>query len=212
MDRIIKAARASGSLNLSNRSLRYNRSTLILNLNLLVILIPNASLIRFVPDEVYKSVNAVGEDEKWWEASLFSSWIWIPMQFWTRLMWIFTWFQAVELQKLILAHNEIELLKDELRNLPMLTVLNVSHNKLSQLLAAIGEWALFCNCRLVVLLILRLRFVEMLICCGRLGMLKSLDVSFNLLVELPEEIGSATALVKYVFRSFRYRNLVNEAG
>lgn len=45
----------------------------------------------------------------------------------------------MELQKLILAHNEIELLKDELRNLPMLTVLNVSHNKLSELPKAIGE-------------------------------------------------------------------------
>ncbi|XP_050387958.1 plant intracellular Ras-group-related LRR protein 6-like [Argentina anserina] len=118
MDRVIKAARASSSLNLSNSSL------------------------RLVPDEVYKSDNAVGEDEKWWE--------------------------AVELQKLILAHNEIEVLKDELRNLHMLIVLNVSHNNLSKLPAAIGE----------------------------LAMLKSLDVSFNLLGELPEEIGSTTTLVK----------------
>jgi Leucine-rich repeat (LRR) protein len=47
--------------------------------------------------------------------------------------------QAVELQKLILAHNKIELLKEDLRNLPQLTVLNVSHNKLSDLPAAIGE-------------------------------------------------------------------------
>ncbi|TQE10493.1 hypothetical protein C1H46_003948 [Malus baccata] len=120
MDRVIKAARSSGSLNLSNRSLRE------------------------VPDEVYKSTSAVGDDAKWWE--------------------------AVELQKLILAHNNIELLKDELRNLPLLTVLNVSHNKLSELPAAIGE----------------------------LTMLKSLDVSFNSILQLPEEIGSATFLVNHV--------------
>lgn len=47
--------------------------------------------------------------------------------------------QAMELQKLILAHNDIESLKEDLRNLPQLTVLNVSHNKLSELPAAIGE-------------------------------------------------------------------------
>jgi Leucine-rich repeat (LRR) protein len=50
--------------------------------------------------------------------------------------------QAVELQKLILAHNSIESLKEDLRNLPQLTVLNVTHNRLSKLPAAIGEWVL----------------------------------------------------------------------
>lgn len=48
-------------------------------------------------------------------------------------------FQAVDLAKLILAHNNIESLREDLRNLPLLTVLNVSHNKLSELPAAIGE-------------------------------------------------------------------------
>lgn len=33
-------------------------------------------------------------------------------------------------------------------------------------------------------------------------MLKSLDVSFNSIVEIPEEIGSAASLVKYVFLVF----------
>ena len=46
---------------------------------------------------------------------------------------------AVELQKLILAHNSIASLKEDLRNLPFLAVLNLSHNSLSQLPAAIGE-------------------------------------------------------------------------
>lgn len=50
--------------------------------------------------------------------------------------------QAVELQKLILAHNEIESLREDLRNLPLLSVLNVSHNKLSSLPAAIGEYVI----------------------------------------------------------------------
>ncbi|GJR06422.1 plant intracellular Ras-group-related LRR protein 6 isoform X1 [Tanacetum coccineum] len=118
MDRILKAARASGSLNLSNRSLKE------------------------VPDDVYKSLDAVGEGENWWE--------------------------AVELQKLILAHNEIESLKEDIRNLPLLTVLNISHNKLSHLPATIGE----------------------------LKSLKALDVSNNLLREIPEEVGSATSLIK----------------
>lgn len=53
----------------------------------------------------------------------------------------FYFFQAVELQKLILAHNDIETLKEDLRNLPLLSVLNVSHNKLTCLPAAIGEYA-----------------------------------------------------------------------
>ncbi|KAI3682034.1 hypothetical protein L2E82_50345 [Cichorium intybus] len=101
MERILKAARASGSLNLSNRSLKE------------------------VPDEAYKSLDAVGEGENWWE--------------------------AVELQKLILAHNEIELLKEDIRNL---------------------------------------------LCC-LLKSLKALDVSSNLLHEIPEEIGSATSLIKF---------------
>ncbi|XP_077223776.1 plant intracellular Ras-group-related LRR protein 6-like isoform X2 [Tasmannia lanceolata] len=118
MDRILKAARSSGSLNLSNRSLRE------------------------IPAEVYRNLDAVGEGEKWWE--------------------------AVELQKLILAHNNIEVLKDDLKNLSLLAVLNISHNKLSHLPTAIGE----------------------------LTMLKSLDVSFNLMGSIPEEIGSATSLVK----------------
>ncbi|KAK3427026.1 hypothetical protein EUGRSUZ_F03334 [Eucalyptus grandis] len=119
MDRLIKAARSSGSLNLSNRSL------------------------KDVPGEVYQSSDAVGDGEKWWE--------------------------AVELQKLILAHNDIEILKEDLRNLSVLTVLNLSHNKLTQLPAAIGE----------------------------LPMLKSLDVSHNSITGLPDEIGSATSLVKF---------------
>lgn len=44
----------------------------------------------------------------------------------------------MDLQKLILAHNSIEVLREDLRNLPQLTVLNVSHNKLSELPTAIG--------------------------------------------------------------------------
>ncbi|XP_035843522.1 plant intracellular Ras-group-related LRR protein 6-like [Helianthus annuus] len=77
--------------------------------------------------------------------------------------------KAVKLQKLILAHNEIQLLKEDIRNLPLLSVLNVSHNKLSHLPTAIGE----------------------------LKSLKALDVSNNLLNEIPEEVGSATALIKF---------------
>ncbi|GAB4851987.1 Plant intracellular Ras-group- LRR protein 6 [Ancistrocladus abbreviatus] len=118
MDRVLKSARTSGSLNLSNRSLRE------------------------VPDEVYRNLDAEGEGDRWWE--------------------------AVDLQKLILAHNDIEVLKEDLKNLPLLSVLNISHNKLTQLPAAIGELAL----------------------------LKSLDLSFNSIANLPEEIGSATSLVK----------------
>lgn len=48
--------------------------------------------------------------------------------------------QAVELQKLILAHNNLEVLNEDLKTLNMLTVLNVSHNKLSSLPIAIGEY------------------------------------------------------------------------
>ncbi|KAL4580299.1 hypothetical protein LXL04_016488 [Taraxacum kok-saghyz] len=134
MERMLKAARASGSLNLSNRSLKE------------------------VPDEVYKSLDAVGEGENWWE--------------------------AVELQKLILAHNEIEMLKEDIRNLPMLSVLNISHNKLSHLPAAIGE----------------------------LKSLKALDVSSNLLREIPEEIGSVTSLIKFDCSSNQLKDLPCSLG
>ncbi|KAL4554159.1 hypothetical protein LXL04_039721 [Taraxacum kok-saghyz] len=134
MERMLKAARASGSLNLSNRSLKE------------------------VPDEVYKSMDAVGEGENWWE--------------------------AVELQKLILAHNEIELLKEDIKNLPMLSVLNISHNKLSHLPAAIGE----------------------------LKSLKALDVSSNLLREIPEEIGSVTSLIKFDCSSNQLKDLPCSLG
>lgn len=134
MDRVLKAARASGSLNLSNRSLKE------------------------VPDDVYKSLDAVGDGENWWE--------------------------AVELQKLILAHNDIQTLKQDLRNLPLLTVLNVSHNKLSNLPPAIGE----------------------------LHMLKLLDVSFNLIHDLPQQVGSATSLVKLDCSSNRLTSLPSSLG
>lgn len=54
--------------------------------------------------------------------------------------WInFPIWQAVDLQKLILAHNDIAVLREDLKNLACLVVLNVSHNNLSQLPAAIGE-------------------------------------------------------------------------
>lgn len=62
------------------------------------------------------------------------------VKIWFRIVsFIALFLQAVELQKLILAHNNIESLSEELRNLSSLTVLNVSHNKLSELPAAIGE-------------------------------------------------------------------------
>lgn len=134
MDRVLKAARTSGSLNLSNRSLRE------------------------VPDEVYRSLDAVGGDEKWWE--------------------------AVELQKMILAHNDIVTLKEDIRNLPLLSVLNVSHNQLSCLPAAIGE----------------------------LPSLKLLDVSFNLIQSIPEEIGGAEALVKFDCSSNKLNDLPGSLG
>ncbi|CAK7327596.1 unnamed protein product [Dovyalis caffra] len=134
MDRVLKAGRTSGSLNLSNRSLRE------------------------VPDEVYKSLDAVAEGEKWWE--------------------------NVELQKLILAHNNIESVKEDLKNLSQLIVLNVSNNKLSALPAAVGE----------------------------LPMLKLLDASFNLIQKLPDEIGSATSLVKFDCSGNQLKELPSSLG
>ncbi|KAF7141420.1 hypothetical protein RHSIM_Rhsim06G0196800 [Rhododendron simsii] len=118
----------------------------------------NFTALREVPNEVYKSLDAVGEGENWWE--------------------------AVELQKLILAHNNIESLKEDIRNLPLLTVLNVSHNKLSHLPAAIGE----------------------------LHMLKSLDVSFNMIASIPEEVGSATSLVKFDCSNNQLKDLPGSLG
>ncbi|KAK6934274.1 hypothetical protein RJ641_034429 [Dillenia turbinata] len=135
MDRVLKAARASGSLNLSSR------------------------FLKAVPDEVYQSLDAVGNDEKWWE--------------------------AVDLQKLIIAHNNIEELKEDLRNLPQLTVLNVAHNKLP-------------------IFPLPLESV--------LPMLKSLDVSFNSLLIVSEEIGSATSLVMFNCSNNQLKELPSSLG
>lgn len=50
--------------------------------------------------------------------------------------------QGVDLQKLILAHNNLEVLREDLRNLSSLVVLNISHNNISSLPAAIGEYVL----------------------------------------------------------------------
>ncbi|KAH9623023.1 hypothetical protein KSS87_012914 [Heliosperma pusillum] len=113
---------------------------------------------RDVPIEVYKNFEGAPEGENWWE--------------------------TVDLQKLILAHNNIEVLKEDLKNLPLLTVLNVSHNKLTQLPAAIGE----------------------------LPSLKSLDVSFNLITNIPAEIGSATSLVKVDCSNNQLKELPNSLG
>ncbi|CAL9083992.1 unnamed protein product [Musa textilis] len=134
MERVIKAARSSGSLNLSNRSLKE------------------------VPEEIYRNLDSHGEDDKWWE--------------------------AVELQKLILAHNNLEVLNEDLKTLNMLTVLNVSHNKLSLLPRAIGE----------------------------LPLLKALDVSFNLITSIPEEIGSLASLVKLDCSSNELKELPSSLG
>lgn len=86
MDRVLKAARASGSLNLSNRSLRREMRISILRLKFHLVVhfyfaalyIWNTKVLfscflvydlryREVPDEVYKIMDAVGGDEKWWE-------------------------------------------------------------------------------------------------------------------------------------------------
>ncbi|XP_054815710.1 plant intracellular Ras-group-related LRR protein 6 isoform X1 [Prosopis cineraria] len=113
---------------------------------------------REVPKEVYRNLEGASGDDKWWE--------------------------AVDLQKLILAHNDIDSLKEDLRNLPSLTVLNVSHNRLSELPAAIGE----------------------------LSQLKLLDVSFNLINKIPEEFGSAASLVKLDFSNNQLKELPNSLG
>lgn len=107
------------------------------------------SIFREVPNEVYRSLDSVGGDEKWWEVilqkSLLFFFFWRCCKVIMRMKTIepvalfLCLVQAVELQKLILAHNNIQALKEDLRNLPQLTVLNVSHNKLTELPAAIGE-------------------------------------------------------------------------
>lgn len=166
MDRVLKAARSSGSLNLSNRSLRY-RQTLhrsSFQFNLLFHWRIVASSCREVPDEVYRNLEGLGSDDKWWEVLYlllsfpFSSGSIRIMKMidnnaiaiWTKLrneMWschlCYVVLQAAELQKLVLAHNCIESLKEDIKNLPFLVVLNLSHNSLSQLPAAIGEWVFF---------------------------------------------------------------------
>jgi Leucine-rich repeat (LRR) protein len=108
-------------------------------------------------------------------------------------------FQGVDLQKLILAHNNLEVLREDLRNLSSLVVLNISHNQISSLPAAIGEYvAVYPNSVISEIdadpyIIISLS--DNLLLCS-LPLLKSLDASFNQINIIPEEIGSATALVK----------------
>ncbi|XP_021754857.1 plant intracellular Ras-group-related LRR protein 6-like isoform X2 [Chenopodium quinoa] len=135
MDRALKAARTSGSLNLSNRSLRE------------------------VPNEVYQNFDGASEGGNWWE--------------------------IVDLQKLILAHNNIEVLKEDLRNLPLLTVLNVSHNRLTQLPAAIG--GIDCSNN---------QLVEIPSSIGQCVELAELKASNNSIAGLPENLACCTKLVK----------------
>ncbi|KAL4579491.1 hypothetical protein LXL04_015640 [Taraxacum kok-saghyz] len=142
MERMLKAARASGSLNLSNRSLKSTKLDL-----------ERKYLMRYTRVWMQLAKVKIGGSYS-------------ILQVFNKPSFVY---YALELQKLILAHNEIELLKEDIRNLPMLSVLNISHNKLSHLPAAIGE----------------------------LKSLKALDVSSNLLREIPEEIGSVTSLIKH---------------
>ncbi|OAE28954.1 hypothetical protein AXG93_2960s1330 [Marchantia polymorpha subsp. ruderalis] len=95
-----------------------------------------------VPPDVYKMLDTVGTDEKWWE--------------------------VVELQKLILAHNNITVLSEDLGKITSLTLLNVSHNQLTSLPAAISE----------------------------LSLLKVIDISHNKIAELPSEIGAVVSLTR----------------
>lgn len=182
---------------------------------------------RDVPNEVYKNFDEAGAGNKWWEVLCFNNIILTEMGIHSLLTFrisgiptlyvlhypfnfclkfsffsfsnLVGYLQAVDLQKLILAHNNIEKLKEDLRNLPLLTVLNVSHNKLSELPAAIGEWVVWkCWAEFCGLCIICGMFIVwfLLYVFDRLHMLKLLDVSFNSIMKIPDEIGSATALVK----------------
>ncbi|BBH01819.1 Leucine-rich repeat family protein, partial [Prunus dulcis] len=93
--------------------------------------------------------------------------------------------EAVELQKLIIAHNNIESLKEELRNLPLLTVLNVSHNKLSELPAAIGE--LDCSNN---------QLKELPSSLGRCSDLSEFKASNNVIISLPEDLANCSKMMK----------------
>jgi Leucine-rich repeat (LRR) protein len=59
-------------------------------------------------------------------------------------------FQGVDLQKLILAHNNLEVLREDLRNLSSLVVLNISHNQISSLAAQVRTVSLYAALLLVV--------------------------------------------------------------
>ncbi|EMS66002.1 Leucine-rich repeat-containing protein 40 [Triticum urartu] len=136
MERILKSARESGSLNLSNRSLSE------------------------VPGEVYNNLDTGSLDDKWWE--------------------------GVDLQKLILAHNNLEVLREDLRNLSSLVVLNISHNQISSLPAAIGEVDFSNNC-----------LTELPASLGRCLNLSELKASNNNISRLPDELAGCCKLSKF---------------
>eukprot|EP00850_Spirogloea_muscicola_P008395 SM000044S16042 [mRNA] locus=s44:630619:639263:- [translate_table: standard] len=95
-----------------------------------------------VPPEVYRLLDGLGREEKWWEVT--------------------------DLLKLVLSHNDISTISDELGDLLSLVHLDVRHNRLE----ALPE------------------------CLGRLQQLKYLLVSNNQLKALPASLAEATALVR----------------
>eukprot|EP00850_Spirogloea_muscicola_P023004 SM000323S12616 [mRNA] locus=s323:11535:20245:+ [translate_table: standard] len=95
-----------------------------------------------VPPEVYRLLDGLGREEKWWEVT--------------------------DLLKLVLSHNDLSTISDELEDLLSLVHLDISHNRLE----ALPE------------------------CFGRLQQLRYLLVSNNQLKGLPASLAEATALVR----------------
>eukprot|EP00897_Mesotaenium_endlicherianum_P002808 jgi/Mesen1/2555/ME000162S01679 len=96
--------------------------------------------LRDVPAQVFTLAESIGPNEKWWE--------------------------VVDLQKLVMSHNSLQAIPEDLGTLVALTSLDVSYNELASLPSSLGL----------------------------LENLKSLLVSTNQMEELPDEIGQLSIL------------------
>ena len=142
-DAVLKQARKSGQLNLSNREL------------------------KTVPDKVWKINQEIPEEER--NASLDSD---------------EKWWNQTELNKLILASNQITSISSNIQLLQGLVVLDLHDNEITSLPEGIGE----------------------------LNNLKRLNLSYNKLTCLPNEIGNLTALVSLMVQHNQLKELVENIG
>lgn len=171
-DVILKQARASGQLNLSNRSLTTVPQS-VWNINI------------DVPPEA-KSVSLDNSDDRWWDQTDLVKLILAS----NKLQQLSDDIQKLPALTVLDVHdNQLTSIPSAIGELRNLQRLNISHNCLTELPSEISE--------LRDLLVLHVQHNKITVLqdgIGNLSHLENLDVSNNQLSELPESIGSLRKL------------------